>query len=160
MGGDLTKSLERPLGGSQEERAEMKSAAMNRSLIDSAVPHEKPPLDDAFRPAFLANREFQRAVAESGTGVPLVLGLERSERALSRFETTVFPDGHPSASENLWYAERLLKFLLWSRGAWRVHVGGPASIVRHLQETYSPKGARGFDFHFIGDDVYRQAFTI
>jgi predicted NBD/HSP70 family sugar kinase len=138
----------------------MKSAAMTQSLIDSAVPHEKPPLDDAFRPAFLANREFQRAVAESGKGVPLVLGLERSERALSRFETTVFPDGHPNASENLWYAERLLKFLLWARGAWRVYVGGPESIVRHLKETYSPKGARGFDFHFMGEDVYRQTFTI
>ncbi len=138
----------------------MKSAATSQSLIDSAVPQETPPLDDSFRPAFLANRAFQRAVAESGKGVPLVLGLERSEHALTRFETTVFPDGHPSASENLWYAERLLKFLLWARGAWRVHVGGPESIVRHLRETYSPKGTRAFDFHFMGEDVYRRTFAI
>jgi predicted NBD/HSP70 family sugar kinase len=138
----------------------MKSAATSQSLIASAVPQETPPLDDSFRPAFLANRAFQRAVAESGKGVPLVLGLERSEHALTRFETTVFPDGHPSASENLWYAERLLKFLLWARGAWRVHVGGPESIVRHLKETYSPKGTRAFDFQFMGEDVYRQAFAI
>ncbi len=133
---------------------------MTQSLIDSAVPKEMPPLDESFRPAFLANRAFQKAVAESGKGVPLVLGLERSEHALSRFETTVFPEGHPSASENLWYAERLLKFLLWSRGAWRVYVGGPESIARHLKQAYAPKGTRAFDFHFMGEDVYRQTFTV
>ena len=36
-----------------------------------------PPLDPGFRPAVLANRAFAEAVARSGAGVPLVLGLER-----------------------------------------------------------------------------------
>ena len=33
-----------------------------------------PPLDPDFRPAVLANRAFQKEVADSGVGVPLVLG--------------------------------------------------------------------------------------
>jgi predicted NBD/HSP70 family sugar kinase len=130
------------------------------TLIDSATPGRRPPLDDGFRPAVLANRRFREGVAASGGGVPLVLGLERPGGSLSRFETTVFPDGHPSAAENLWYAERLLKFLLWQRGGFRVHAGGPESVARHLQECYSPKGARAFDWRFMGEDVYQKPFTV
>ena len=77
-----------------------------------------PPLDPEFRPAALANRAFRQEVAASGRGVPLVLGLERSGRAVSRFETVAFPDTHPRADANLAYAERLVKFLLWARGGW------------------------------------------
>ena len=130
------------------------------NLVESAVPARKPPLDEAFRPAVVANRRFREAVAASGGGVPLVLGLERPEGSLSRFETTVFPDTHPSAAENLWYAERLLKFLLWQRGGFRVHVGGPEKVARHLQQCYSPEGTRAFDWRFMGEDVYQKPFTV
>ena len=54
-----------------------------------------PPLDPNFRPAVLANRAFRKEVTASGVGVPLVLGLERAEGEVSRFETQVFPEGHP-----------------------------------------------------------------
>ena len=79
-----------------------------------------PPLDPDFRPAVLANRAYQKEVADSGQGVPLVLGLERLEGETSRFETQVFPEGHPRAEANFMYAERLVKFLLWQRGGWKV----------------------------------------
>ena len=68
-----------------------------------------PPLDPDFRPAVLANRTFQKEVADSGVGVPLVLGLERASGELSRFETRVFPSHHPCAAANLMYVERLPK---------------------------------------------------
>ncbi len=119
-----------------------------------------PPLDPDFRPASLANRAFRAAVAESGGGVPLVLGLERGDGSVSRFETAVFPDDHPRAAANLPYAERLLKFLLWQRGACTVHVGGPVSVTAYLQDCYRPGGARDFDYQFMGDRVYEKPFTI
>jgi len=130
------------------------------TLIESATVAHPPPLDHAFRPAAVACRRFREEVAASGGGVPLVLGLERREDSVSRYETAVLPEGHPHADENHWFAERLLKFLLWQRGAWRVHVGGPAAVVRHLQQCYSPGGARAFDCRFMGDDVYRKPFTV
>ena len=68
-------------------------------------PKFAPPLDKAFRPAVLANRAFQAEVAESGTSVPLVIALERAEGNISRFETTVFPDGHPRAEAGQQTAE-------------------------------------------------------
>ncbi|MEP0764502.1 MAG: ROK family protein [Chloroflexota bacterium] len=124
------------------------------------APRFVPPLDPGFRPAVLANRAFQAEVAQSGAGVPLVLGLERVGGTLSRFETAVFPDGHPRAEANLQYAERLVKFLLWQRGGWKVYAGGPRAIGDHLRRTYAPDGPRAFDYHFMGEQVYQQPFTV
>lgn len=118
-----------------------------------------PPLDGDFRPAALANRAFV-AEAKTAGGVPLVLGLERGDGAVSRFETTVFPEGHPKESANAVYAERLVKFLLWQRGACTVHVGGPKAIGDALQQAYSPAGVRKFDYSFMGQDVYEREFEV
>ena len=116
-------------------------------------PRVKAPLDPDFRPAVLANRHFQREIEESGGGVPLVISLERAEGAISRFETRVFPDGHPRAEANLMYAERIFKFLLWQWGGWKAWIGGPRAVGEHIKTAYSPDGARSFDFHFMGEDV-------
>ena len=119
-----------------------------------------PPLDEGFRPAVLANRAFQREVAASGAGVPLVIALERTGGAVSRFETRVFAKDHPRAGANLMYAERILKFLLWQRGGWKGYVGGPKSIGDHISACYAPGGVRAFDYDFMGRDVYGKTFTV
>jgi predicted NBD/HSP70 family sugar kinase len=129
-----------------------------RDSFNLITPKIVPPLDAGFRPAALANRAFERELLE--IGVPLVFGLERDGGNLSRFETRVFPKDHPRAEANLFYAERLLKFLLWQRGGHRVYVGGPNGIASYLQQCYSPEGARRFDYHFMGEQVYEQTFTV
>lgn len=130
------------------------------------LPRFVPPLDPGFRPASLAVRAFDAAVAQAGGGagptggVPLVLGLERAGGELSRFETHVFPEGHPDFKANLDHVERLVKFLLWARGGWRLFAGGPRAIGEHLARVYSPAGARAFDERFMGEQVYQQPFTV
>jgi predicted NBD/HSP70 family sugar kinase len=119
-----------------------------------------PPLDEGFRPAVLFNRRYRRTVDEAGGGVPLVLGLERADGSVSRFETDVLPGEHPRSPDNLPYVERLLKFLLWQRGGWRVYVGGPERAGQHIRTCYAPNGARAFDYHFMGEDVYLKPFTV
>ena len=123
-------------------------------------PNFVPPLDEAFRPAVLANRAFQRELEAAGGGVPLVIGLERASGAVSRFETRVFPAAHPRAAANLMYAERLFKFLMWQRGGYKAYVGGPHAIGDYIQRCYAPHGQRAFDFHFMGEDVYEKPFTV
>jgi predicted NBD/HSP70 family sugar kinase len=119
-----------------------------------------PPLDAGFRPAVLYNRAYQQEVEAKGGGAPLVLALERADGTVSRFETATFPEDHPLASENNFYIERVLKFLLWQRGGWRIYVGGSESVGSFIQQTYSPAGEREFDYHFMGEDVYQQQFTV
>lgn len=122
------------------------------------TPKFVPSLESEFRPAALANRAFRAAAA--GVGVPLILGLERAHGEISRFETIVFPENHSRAGENLYYAERLVKFMLWAKGGFKVYVGGPRSIAEYLQKLYAPAGERQFDYVFMGEQVYEQTFTV
>jgi predicted NBD/HSP70 family sugar kinase len=117
-----------------------------------------PPLDDKFLPAVLANHAFRLDAA--GAGVPLVIGLERESGKLSRFETWVFPEDHPKASANLYYVERLVKFLLWQRGGFRLFIGGPDGIGRYVRQAYAETGPQRFDSHFMGDQVYEKPFAV
>jgi predicted NBD/HSP70 family sugar kinase len=87
-------------------------------------------------------------VAQAG-GVPLVFALERENGQISVHRTSVFATEHPESRLNLRYAERTLKFLLWQRGAHRVHVAGPPGIAEELGRAYSPDGARAFDADFF-----------
>ncbi len=121
-------------------------------------PQLLPPLDDEFLPVVLANRAFKQEIAAAS--VPLVIGLERDAGKLSRFETRVFPETHPRAEANLYYAESILKFLLWQRGGSKVYVGGPRSIGKHLQSCYRSGGKRDFDYHFMSEQVYERAFSV
>jgi len=124
------------------------------------APKKPPPLDDLFRPAVLANHHFLEEANLGGTGIPLVIGLERLGGEISRFETLVYPEGHDRADANLGYIERILKFLLWQRGGWKIYVGGPRSIGEYLRECYSANGNRSFDYHFMGEDVYEKTFSV
>ena len=105
------------------------------------------PLDPDFAPAVLFNRNYVSAVKVSGQAVPLVIGLERECGLVSRFETVVRPSAD---AETLRYVERIVKFLLWARGGWKLHLGGPKAIGEILRKTYSPRGARKFDYDLMG----------
>ena len=100
------------------------------------------PLDPGFAPAVLFNRDYVRAAKASGEAVPLVLGLEREGGLISRFETIVRPTADAAT---LLYVERIVKFLLWARGGWKLHFGGPKALGQRLAKIYSAQGARKFD---------------
>jgi predicted NBD/HSP70 family sugar kinase len=121
-------------------------------------PKITPPLDNTFRPAVLANQHYQAFIDSNSD--PLAIGLERADENFSRFDTRVLNQNHPYMEANLQYAERLVKFLLWARGGFRVYVGGPHYIGDYIKDCYAPGGSRGFEFHFLGDKVYEQPFEV
>ena len=134
---------------------------MTKSDIHSLARPKLPPvLDASFIPAALFNRLFEEQIQASGKGDDLVFGLERADGSLSRVERRVFGRHHPWAIYNNEYSERVLKFLLWQRGGWKVYVGGPPEIADQLRKAYAPGGERGFDYHFMGEEVYQKPFTI
>lgn len=114
------------------------------------------PLDAGFQPAVLWNRAYVAAAKASGNAVPLVLGLERESGLVSRYETVVRPSAD---AETLRYVERIVKFLLWARGGWKLYVGGPKAIGEVLRKTYSPRGARKFDCDLMGK-AYGKPFQV
>jgi len=121
-------------------------------------PTHHPILDHDFRPPVLANRHFRKRVEQIGD--PLIIGLERENGLLSRYETKVFPEGDTRFGENFQYIERIVKFILWQRGGFKLYVGGPREIGEYLTKVYSAEGDRSFDFHFMGEKVFEQEFTI
>jgi predicted NBD/HSP70 family sugar kinase len=123
-------------------------------------PNILPPLDEDFRPAVLANRNFLQEVALSGASIPLLIALERAGGVVSCYETVVYPADHPNAAANLPYAERVVKFLLWQRGGWKLYIGGSAQIAAHIKQVYAPGGERAFDHAFMGEKVYEHPFTV
>lgn len=73
-------------------------------------------------------------------------------------QTAVIADGrHDDADYR--YLERLVKFLLWSVGGYRVLICGADAIAERLKRAYAPGGERAFDAQFM-DDVFERGFTI
>jgi predicted NBD/HSP70 family sugar kinase len=129
-------------------------AAVSDAVFDQA-PAVPPPLDPGFRPMFGALRAHARAVARSAAGVQLTFALRRSGGSVSRFGLAVFPDGHAQQSDSACLAERVLKFLLWQRGAHHVFVSGPSGVFQYLAERYREGGERAFDAEFFAK-IYEQ----
>ena len=121
-------------------------------------PQTQPPLDANFRPAILANRAFQAQCEENG--IPLIIGLERSGKNFTRFETKVLPENHPNAEQNLYYIERIVKFLLWQRGGFRLYIAGSKKVGEHIRKTYAKDGLRKFDNEFMGQKIYERDFEV
>jgi predicted NBD/HSP70 family sugar kinase len=126
-------------------------------------PKLRPVLDPEFLPAALWNRTYRRAVRENG-GPRLALALERTAGSVSVFHTAVLPHQGANVAVNRRYTERLLKFLLWQKGGHHVTVAADAltaaPIAAWLRGVYAPGGARAFDAHFLGEQVYGRQLAV
>ena len=131
----------------------------NRGLLLIA-PRITPVLDPAFRPAVLANHAFRAAVQTSGAPVRITVALEQADGSVFRFSTEVLPAGHPESGANLFVVERWLKFLLWSRGGFRIHFAGPPDLAGALQRHYAESATGRFDAEIMGSRIYEHPFAV
>jgi len=125
-------------------------------MKNMSSPKIKAPLDPGFQPAVLVNRNYVAAVKKSGHALPLVIGLEREGGLVSRFATVVRPEAD---AETLRHIERIVKFLLWARGGWKLFIGGPKAIGEFVRQTYSRHGARKFDCEMM-ETAYGKKFQV
>lgn len=117
----------------------------------------RPPLDPGFRPIVLDWRAYLERARTAGDAL-LRIAVEREDGLVSAFVTRVpEKDAEPAATYLI--VERLVKFLLWSRGGWRVHFLGPAAIGKRLKADYSENGARAFDVRTMSR-VYERPFEV
>ena len=133
---------------------------MTNQGLKLIAPRITPVLDPMFRPASLANRAFREAVQASGEQVPVSIALEQADGSVFRFETAIFSESDPQAKSNFVYIERWVKFLLWSRGAFRVYFRGPSSVHAWLQNHYKQQLAGQFDAEIMGNRIYEKPFEI
>jgi predicted NBD/HSP70 family sugar kinase len=123
-------------------------------------PSFRPPLDPDFLPAVLWNRAYQKLVASARDARSVSLVLSRPDGTAFAHTTRVLPADHPQSDLTVRRVERLVKFLLWQKGASRVRIAGAPEIAAELASIYSPTGSRSFDHAFMGEKVYGEPFTL
>ena len=110
--------------------------------IDFPMKHV-PELD----PGFIPFGVWMDAYLE-GAKQPLAIAVERDQGRVSVRHT--FIHGTPEmARADYRYVERMVKFLLWSIGGFKVYICGCSPIAKELQRDYSLTGKRAFDFDFF-----------
>lgn len=124
-------------------------------MLDFNIP-VKPELDHDFVPAFLWNREFRKRAANNRRDVSIAI--ERENDSVSRYDTFITAD--LNSELNLFYLERLIKFLIWSKGGWKILISGADDLVPKLQKIYSSSGEREFDCYVMGERIFRRRFEI
>jgi len=116
-----------------------------------------PPLDSNFRPAILAMRAFQAAAKERPLSIQVAL--ERNDSSVTRVDTFVVDGSSPAANGNFLQLERLIKFLLWSRGGWKLWFNGPRELGERLRGHYQSSVAGRFDASLMGK-IYEHPFEV
>jgi predicted NBD/HSP70 family sugar kinase len=124
------------------------------------APKVVPVLEPGFRPAILATRAFDTLARESGRPVTVRMALEQTDGSVFRFETRLLPPDHAQAAGNAVHLERFVKFILWSRGGWRLLLDAPEDEVARLAAHYRDTPAGQFDSNFVGERVFGHPFTI
>ena len=83
-----------------------------------------------------------------GAKQPIAIAVERDNGRVSVRNT--FIHGTPEmADADYRYVERIVKFLLWSVGGYKVYICGCSDLAKKLQNAYKIGGEREFDFTFV-----------
>ena len=113
----------------------------------------QPALDPAFLPLYRWEEEYLKGAEEK-----LAVALVREGGKTCVCETKIY--GTEKMREaDFFHVERLVKFLLWAKGGYRVIICGNEKVYEYIKKTYAADGARAFDFKTMGD-VYESAFSV
>ena len=111
-----------------------------------------PALDGGFIPFGVWREAFLKEAKE-----PFSVAVERENGKITVLHT--FLRGAEFAEANYCYAERTVKFLLWSVGGFRVYLQGDETVITRIQKAYTSTGERAFDVQFM-QDVYERPFEV
>ena len=124
--------------------------------MNTPIPLIAPVLDPGYLPPVLWDRAYRQAAAAAGSDFGLCL--ERSDGTRSTHRTRILPHEGDHVALNRLYLDRLLKFLLWQKGGWRVYLAGDPRAVALLRGLYAPDGERAWDFDYMGRRIYGHPF--
>lgn len=99
----------------------------------------KPAADPEFVPFGIFMDAFLRTADR-----PVSIAVERENGNISVFDTKIH-SGAAFGEADFLYMDRVVKFLLWSRGGFRIYVCGDSRIADYMQKQYAEDGARAFD---------------
>ncbi|MBQ3866065.1 MAG: ROK family protein, partial [Clostridia bacterium] len=113
----------------------------------------QPALDPSFFPLYRWEEAYLKGATEK-----IAVALVRESGKTCVCETAIYGTEEMREAD-CFHVERLVKFLLWAKGGYRVIICGNEKIFAYIRDTYAAGGARAFDFKTMGD-VYENAFTV
>jgi len=112
-----------------------------------------PELDPGFIPLEKFNRAFLLDAKK-----PVGIAVERAKGEMASCHT--FIHGTPEMYEaDCYYIDRLVKFLLWMKGGFRIYVSGDEGIYEYLRGIYRKGGKQEFDWDYMAS-VFEHPFEI
>ncbi len=112
-----------------------------------------PELDPGFIPLYQFNHAFL-ATAK----VPVSIAIERAKGEMSTHHT--FIHGTPEMKDaDCFYIDRLVKFILWMKGGFRIYVSGSQMIYDYLRGIYCAGGKQDFDWDYMAS-VFEHPFEV
>lgn len=114
-------------------------------------------LDPTYEPAIIYFNEFKEEVKKSNNFEPLTVVVERMDGFNESYTANIFKD--PSKLEkNIFFADRLVKTLLWLYGGYKVTIVGNKDVYESIKKTYL-EGERLFDSKFMSR-IYGKPFEV
>jgi len=89
---------------------------------------------------------------------PVAIALERSGKQAAVYSTYIHGTDEMYAAD-CFYIDRLVKFLLWGKGGFKLTICGNERIAEYIKETYSISGIRSFDAAMM-ERVYEKPFKV
>lgn len=113
----------------------------------------KPAADPDFVPMGLFMDAFLKTARK-----PISIAVERENGNISVFDTFIHGDAQHRDADLL-YIERSVKFMLWSRGGFRITICGDNEIARYVASLYAENGERAFDRETMSN-IYEKEFEV
>jgi len=123
---------------------------MNYLGVDVHIKN-KPVYDPGFIPLGAFNQAFLKQAKK-----PLVITVERNAGLVSRFDT--FITGTNELADQ-YYVQRVVKFLLWARGGFKVSICGDDKMAMYIKNAYSKTGSYAFDNETMSR-IYEHEFIV
>ena len=113
----------------------------------------KPPLDIGFAPLAKFNSAFLCSANEQ-----IAIALERSCGQVAVYNTYIHGTDEMYKAD-CFYINRLIKFLLWGKGGFRLTVCGNKRIAEYVREAFCTGGIRAFDAATMAR-IYEHPFEV
>ena len=80
----------------------------------------------------------------------VAIAWEREEGKVYRYDLPVPKRMSAEGMRQAAYVvERIVKFIVWAAGGWKLYISGPDEITKPIAKAYTKKGARAFDYDFF-----------
>lgn len=134
---------------------------MSHPTFQSIEKEISPQIRPHYDPNFLPLGKFMAWYRKQAGNSPeeIRLALERENKLISTWRDKILPLSSETLLLTRIFLEKLVKFLLWQKGGWKIYFQGPEILYSRLRELYSSQGERKFDVDLMST-VYEQPFEV